>query len=116
MKVIVGMFSTESNEHVPNRNTIADYDVAFGAECIRKCQVGDVFAREGIEVIPAAYVRSGPSGVIAAETFRYILSLFTEKVREHISDMMKKRSRIFWKCIFRMTDILYERHTAETML
>ena len=86
MKVIVGMFSTESNEHVPNRNTIADYDVAFGPECIRKCQVGDVFAREGIEVIPAAYVRSGPSGVIAAETFRYILSLFTEKVREHISD------------------------------
>ena len=86
MKVIVGMFSTESNEHVPNRNTIADYDVAFGSECIRKCQVGDVFAEEGIDVIPAVYVRSGPSGVITAETFRYILSLFTEKVRENLSD------------------------------
>ena len=87
MKVIVGMFSTESNEHVPNKNTINDYDIAFGDDCIRKCMVGDVFRKEGIEVIPAVYARSGPSGVITAETFSYILSVFLDTVKKNISDI-----------------------------
>ena len=87
MKVMVGMFSTESNEHVPNKNTIADYDVSFGAECVRKCMFADVFEEEGIEVIPSVYTRSGPSGVITEPTFRYLLSLFTDTVRKYINEI-----------------------------
>ena len=87
MKVLIGEFITESNENVPYQNEITAYDVAFGDECVRKMCVGDVFAKAGIEVIPAVYAVAGASGVIKRHTFDYIEACFTRTAKEHLEEI-----------------------------
>ncbi|MBR2546061.1 MAG: M81 family metallopeptidase [Erysipelotrichaceae bacterium] len=87
MKILVGFFTTESNEHVPLRNDITVYDIAFGDECIRKSKVDDVLAEEGVEGIGAIYANAGSSGVIKRNTFDYIESCMLETVREHLNEI-----------------------------
>ena len=83
MKVLVGQFVTESNANVPLKNEITNYTVAFGDDCIRRTNVGDVFAAAGIEVIPSVYADAAASGVIKRHTYDYIESCFVNAVREH---------------------------------
>ena len=35
MKVMVGLFTTESNANVPGKNEIGSYDLGFGDDCVR---------------------------------------------------------------------------------
>ena len=83
MKVLVGLFTTESNANVPNLCEIIDYDIAFGEECITKLRVGNIFEKEGIEMIPAIYASAGAAGVIKRHTFEYIESCFLRTIKEH---------------------------------
>ena len=74
MKIMVGYFTTESNEHIPTKNDITRYNIFFGDECVRQCLVDDVLAEEGVEAIPAIYANAGASGVIKRNAFDYIES------------------------------------------
>ena len=85
MKVMVGLFTTESNANVPGKNEIGSYDLGFGDDCVRKLRVGEVFQAAGIDVIPSVYASAGASGVITRETFDYIESLFVRTVKEPVS-------------------------------
>ena len=87
MKVLVGLFTTESNANVPGRNEITSYDLGFGEDCIRKLRVASVFEKEGIEMIPAVYASAGASGVVTRPTFDYIESLFLDAVRKHLNEL-----------------------------
>ena len=87
MKVLVGQFVTESNANIPLKNEISNYVVAFGDECIRRTNVGDVFAQAGIEVIPSIFADSAASGVIKRDTFAYIEAGFLNAVREHLDEI-----------------------------
>ena len=87
MKVMVGHFSTESNANIPEKNTLASYDLAFGSEAVRKMRIGDVFARHGVDVIPAVYAGAGPSGVIRPEAFEAIKQCFLCTAREHLDEI-----------------------------
>lgn len=87
MKVLVGLFVTESNANVPDQCRITDYDIAFGEECINKMQIREVFEKEGIEIIPAIYANAGAAGVVKRNTFDYIESCFTEAVRDHLHEI-----------------------------
>lgn len=87
MKVMVGLFTTESNANVPGKNEIGSYDLGFGDDCIRKLRVGEVFQAAGIDVIPSVYASAGASGVITRETFDYIESLFVRTVKEHLHEI-----------------------------
>ena len=87
MKVLVGQFVTESNAHIPLKNEISNYVVAFGDDCIRRTHVGEVFAAAGIEVIPSVFADAAASGVIKPDTFAYIESCFLRAVREHLDEI-----------------------------
>ncbi len=87
MKVMVGQFKTESNGNIPLRNELSRYDIAFGNECIRKLKVGDIFEKEGIEMIPSIYADTNPSYILTKPTFDYIESCFLKTVKEHIHEI-----------------------------
>ena len=87
MKVLIAQFKTESNAFVPLKNDISRYDIAFGDECIRKCLVGDIFAKENIEIIPAIYADTGPSYLIQENAFNYIESVILNSVKEHLHEI-----------------------------
>lgn len=36
MKVLIGLFNTESNGNIPNICKLSDYEIAFGDACIKK--------------------------------------------------------------------------------
>ena len=55
MKVLVGLFTCESNANVPLKNEITQFVVDFGENVAKKARVDDVFAKEGVEIIPAIY-------------------------------------------------------------
>ena len=87
MKVMIGHFSTESTGNIPQKNTLADYELHFGEGVIRKMQVKEVFDNAGIEIIPAVYAGAGPSGIITREAFDYIESCFVRTAREHFAEL-----------------------------
>lgn len=81
MKVLIGHFTTEANAHIPMKNNLSNYELAFGDEVIERMKVRDVFEQAGIEIIPAVYAGGGPSGVIEKETFLTIENLFLDAVK-----------------------------------
>lgn len=87
MKVLVGQFITESNANIPLKNKISDFVLAFGDDCIKKMNIGDVFENAGIQLIPTIYADAGPSGVITREAFEYIESCFLRTVRENLHEI-----------------------------
>ena len=82
MKVMVGLFTTESNANVPGKNEIGSYDLGFGDDCVRKLRVGEVFQAAGIDVIPSVYASAGASGATSAEpTFLPRSSAWKNRIR-----------------------------------
>lgn len=45
MKVLIGFFTTESNANIRQKATLADYDLAWGEDCLKKNKVSDVFSQ-----------------------------------------------------------------------
>ena len=45
MKVLTGLFNTESNANVPVKCTLRQFDVAYGDACIAKMAIGEVFEK-----------------------------------------------------------------------
>lgn len=88
MKVLAACMRTESNAHIPMKNTLADYDLAVQAQkVIDKMLIGDIFEKEKIELIPAVFAASGPSGVIERNAFDYIESCVLNTVKKHIHEL-----------------------------
>ncbi len=87
MKVLVGLFTCESNANVPLKNEISQFVLAFGEDVVKQARVDDVFAQEGVETIPAIYASAGASGVIKKDCFEYIESCFAKAVREHLHEL-----------------------------
>ena len=88
MKVLAACMRTESNAHIPMKNTLADYDLAVqDQKVIDKMLIGDIFEKEKIELIPAVFAASGPSGVIERNAFDYIESCVLNTVKKHIHEL-----------------------------
>jgi len=87
MKVLVGHFVNEANAGVPHYSDISNFTIAFGDECIAKMEIKDIFDDAGIEIIPSIYASTGASGIISKEAFEYVLSCFTNTVKEHLGEL-----------------------------
>ena len=87
MKILIGFFTTESNANIRQKATLADYDLAWGEDCLRKNKVSDVFSQAGIEMIPTLYANAAGAGVIERKAFEYIENNFLTAVREHLHEL-----------------------------
>ncbi|MCF0111418.1 MAG: M81 family metallopeptidase, partial [Erysipelotrichaceae bacterium] len=87
MKVLIGTFVTESNANVPVQATIANYDIAFGDDLIRKMGVKDIYDAAGIEIVPSIYADAGGHGVVTKNAFDYIESCFVNAVKAHLHEL-----------------------------
>ena len=87
MQILIGFFTTESNANIRQKATLADYDLAWGEDCLRKNKVSDVFSQAGIEMIPTLYANAAGAGVIERKAFEYIENNFLTAVREHLHEL-----------------------------
>ena len=83
MKVLVGLFTCESNANIPLNNEITQFVLGFGEDLAKNARVADVFANENIDIIPSIYASAGASGVIKKDCFEYIESCFVKACKEH---------------------------------
>lgn len=87
MKVMIGEFVTESNEHIPHQCNIHDYDIGFGNDCISKMRIKSTFEKYNIEIIPSIYANAGANGIVERKAFEYIESVFLNTVKKNIHEI-----------------------------
>ena len=83
MKVLIGGFVAESNARVKEYCELTSFMLKTGDEVAKALYVDDLFAAEGIEVIPAIYADGRAGGIVAKEAFDYIANQFIKAVKEH---------------------------------
>lgn len=83
MKVLIGGFVAESNARVKEYCELTRFMLKTGDEVAKALYVDDLFAAEGIEVIPAIYADGRAGGIVAKEAFDYIANQFIKAVKEH---------------------------------
>lgn len=87
MKVFVGHFTAECNEHVSHVAGLDDFQISYGEECIDSLHVRDIFEDAGIEIIPSISASLPPSGMIAHEAFEVIQTAIIGALKEHLHEV-----------------------------
>lgn len=87
MKILAAKFTLEANEHVPMFCDLENTALSFGTEALSHMQMGDVFAREDIEVIPVLCADAGCSGVMRRGCFDYLEQRIVNAVRDHLNEL-----------------------------
>ncbi len=87
MKILVGKFTLESNEHVPMMCDLEHVALSYGAESLAHMQLGDVFDRDDIEVIPTICADAACSGVMRRRAYEHIADTITNAIRANLGTL-----------------------------
>ncbi|OUP10906.1 microcystin degradation protein MlrC [Collinsella sp. An2] len=87
MKILVGKFTLEANEHVPMMCDIEDVAMSYGADSLTHMQLGDVFDRDDIEVVPTICADAACSGVMRRRCFDHIEGTILNGIRTNLADL-----------------------------
>lgn len=87
MKILVGKFTLESNEHVPMMCDLEHVALSHGAESLAHMQLGDVFDRDDIEVIPTICADAACSGVMRRRAYEHIADTITNAIRASLGTL-----------------------------
>ncbi len=87
MKILVGSFTTESNEKAPYITRINNYDIAFGDDLINVMEIKEAFEEKQIEIIPSIYANANSASVVEKETFEYIEKTMLDCVKKYIHEI-----------------------------
>lgn len=87
MKVLMGHFTIESNEHVEGLSELDSFNLKFGENLISAMYVGDIFKANGIEIIPAIFANGHTGRVLSKEAYAYIHDKMVRAVKENLPDL-----------------------------
>lgn len=87
MKVLVGFFNSESNEHTPKTMDKENFLFAEGDDMLSRMGIQPIFESLGIQLIPGFYANGHPGGLIERAAFDYILERFLAEVKRHLSEL-----------------------------
>ena len=85
--ILVARFILEANENIPKKCDLKDVSLHFGQDCIAHLQLGDVFNRPDVTLVPTLDANAGSNGVMKRTAFEYIESTILQTVREHLSEL-----------------------------
>ncbi|MFL2133868.1 M81 family metallopeptidase [Desemzia sp. FAM 24101] len=87
MKVLMGHYTLESNEHVNGLTELDSFNLKFGENLITAMHVGDIFRKSNIEVVPAIFADAHSAKVASKEAYKYIHDKMIRAVRENLHDL-----------------------------
>lgn len=87
MKVLIAKFILESNDNIPYKSNLEDFDILFGEDCIREMKCKDVFAKKGVKMIPSIYADASAGGVLEKTAFDYIEKRILGDIKKHIREI-----------------------------
>ena len=85
--ILVARFILEANENIPKKCDLNDVSLHFGQGCIAHLQLGDVFDRPDVTLVPALDANAASNGVMKRTAFDYIESTILQTVQEHLSEL-----------------------------
>ena len=85
--ILVARFILEANENIPKKCDLNDVSLHFGQDCIAHLQLGDVFDRPDVTLVPALDANAASNGVMKRTAFDYIESTILQTVQEHLSEL-----------------------------
>ena len=85
--ILVARFILEANENIPKKCDLNDVSLHFGQDCIAHLQLGDVFDRPDVTLVPALDANAASNGVMKRTAFEYIESTILQTVRDHLSEL-----------------------------
>lgn len=87
MKILLAKFVLEANANVPMLCDLKDTAISYGKEALSHMQLGDVFNRNDIELIPVICADAACSGVMKKTAFTYIEETILNAVKENIRSL-----------------------------
>lgn len=87
MKVLMGHYTLESNEHVGGLTELDSFNLKFGENLITAMHVGDIFKKNNIEIIPAIFADAHSAKVVSKEAYKYIHDKMIRAVKESLYDL-----------------------------
>lgn len=87
MKVLVGYFSSESNEHVNTHMNFDEYIYKYGEDICKLMKIDDIFHEAGIEPIPTLLASGHPGGTVTKDAFDFISSRILQGVKDHLHEI-----------------------------
>lgn len=87
MKILVGGFVAESNEHVNHKTKLEDFTLKYGSDVIDSLYVSELARENDIEIIPALYADGRGGGVVKKDAFGYIQNTMLEYVEKYYREV-----------------------------
>ncbi|WP_265459288.1 M81 family metallopeptidase [Enterococcus sp. HY326] len=87
MKILIGHFTTESNEHIPGKRELKDYVLGYGEEIQDLMELRDVFEKNQVDVIGSIYANGHSSGPVEKNAFAYIANRLIRDVETYRNDL-----------------------------
>ena len=85
--ILVARFMLEANENIPYHCDLADVNLHYGQDCIAQLQLGDVFDRPDITLIPTICADASCNGIMKRTAFDYIEQQILLAVKEHLNEI-----------------------------
>ena len=86
-KVLMGYFSSESNEHSQSLMSFNKFIFKFGNDMLDSMRVRDLFETANIDLVPSIFARGHPHGPVTKDAFDFILSRFKQEVQENLHEI-----------------------------
>ena len=90
--ILVARFILEANENIPKKCDLNDVSLHFGQDCIAHLQLGDVFDRPDVTLVPALDANAASNGVMKRTAFDYIESTSCRLCRSIFPNWMASTS------------------------
>ncbi|MFB1050190.1 M81 family metallopeptidase [Paraliobacillus sp. JSM ZJ581] len=87
MKVLMGHFTLESNEHVEGLTELDSFNLKFGENLVQAMHVGDIFRNNNIDIIPAIFANGHSARVLSKEAYTYVHDKMLRAVKENLKDL-----------------------------
>lgn len=87
MKILMGHYTLESNEHVRGLTELDSFNLKFGENLIRSMHVEDIFNENNIELIPAIFVDAHSAKIVSKEAYQYIHDKMMRVLKEKLHEL-----------------------------
>ncbi|NBJ70704.1 MULTISPECIES: M81 family metallopeptidase [Clostridia] len=87
MKILMGHFTIESNEHVVGLTELDSFNLKFDEDLVQAMKVGDIFRKNNIEIIPAIFANGHTASVLSKEGYDYIHNKMLRTVKENLNEL-----------------------------
>lgn len=87
MKVLVGGFVAESNQHVDHHCHLEDFVIKYNHEITKSLYIDDIVEEQNIEIKTTVYADGRGGGIVKEDAFKYISEKMLNMIKENYKEV-----------------------------